>query len=327
MQAYSATFLQQLYTTMLRIRLCEESFVEPILDKSVRCPVHLGTGEEAVATGVCAALSEDDYVFGTHRSHGHYLAKGGSLRELAAEIYGKTTGCSRGRGGSMHLIDREHGMLGAVPIVGATIPLALGAALASFIRGEKRVAVAFFGDGATNEGVFYESLNFAALKKLPLIFVCENNLYSTHMPIRECRPNQEIFRAGQPFDIDSQRVEGNDVLAVYESAREAVERCRSGQGPVLLECLTYRLRGHVGPNDNIQGTQTDIRPPDEVAAWKERDPLLHFERLLREREVLDDAAMQQLTMQVEQDVAAAHEFARNSNSPHESELTHDVFTA
>ncbi len=191
---YSKEFLLELYQTMIRIRCCEESFVEPISNGAVCCPVHLCSGQEAVATGVCAALQKEDYIFGTHRSHGHYLAKGGSMPALVAEIYGKETGCSRGRGGSMHIIDPENGMLGAAPIVGGTISLALGASLASSIRKDKRVTVSFFGDGATGEGVFYESLNFAALHNLPIIFACENNLYSTHMPIRECSGNSNISK-------------------------------------------------------------------------------------------------------------------------------------
>ena len=226
---------------MVRIRLCEESFVEPILNGEVRCPVHLYSGQEAIATGVCSALSKKDYVFGTHRSHGHYLAKGGGMRELIAEIYGKETGCSKGRGGSMHIISPKIGMVGSAPIVAGTIPLALGAALASNIRREKRVTVSFFGDGATCEGVLYESLNFAALKKLPIIFVCENNLYSTHMSIRECRPENNIYEIGKPFCIQSYRVDGNDVLKVYDISKNAVELCRKDKGPVLIEFVTYRL--------------------------------------------------------------------------------------
>ena len=167
MAMYSKTFLGNLYRTMVRIRLCEESFVEPILKGEIRCPVHLYTGEEAIATGVCAALKKTDYIFGTHRSHGHYLAKGGEVKELVAEVFCKETGCSRGRGGSMHIIDSRNGMIGSVPIVAGTIPLALGAALASKIRKEKRVTVSFFGDGATGEGVLYESLNFAASGSSP----------------------------------------------------------------------------------------------------------------------------------------------------------------
>ena len=223
MKEYSKDLLLELYRTMVRIRLCEESLVEPILNGETRCPVHLYSGEEAVATGVCAALSQGDYVFGTHRSHGHYLAMGGGMNELVAEIFCKENGCSKGRGGSMHVIAPNMGFMGAAPIVAGTIPLALGAALASKIRGDGKISVSFFGDGATGEGVLYESLNFAALKKLPILFVCENNFYSTHLPIRECRPKDEIFSIGNPFDIVSLKVNGNDVLEVYEASQKAVE--------------------------------------------------------------------------------------------------------
>jgi len=209
---YSKDFLINLYKGMLRIRLCEESLVEPILKGDIKTPCHLCSGQEAIAVSVCSALEERDYVFGNHRSHGHYLAKGGSMRELIAEIYCKETGCSRGRGGSMHIIYPEKGVMGTAPIVGGTISLAVGAALAFSIRKENRVVVSFFGDGAVGEGVLYESLNFASLKKLPIIFACENNLYSTHMSIKECHANNNIFQTAKPFCIESYRVNGNNVL-------------------------------------------------------------------------------------------------------------------
>ncbi len=176
MKQYPKKFLLDLYRQMVRIRVCEESFVEPILRKEILCPVHLYSGEEAIAVGVCAALKKEDYVFGTHRSHGHYLAKGGSLKELVAEVYCKETGCAKGRGGSMHILAPEVGMMGAAPIVAGTISLAMGAALAASIRHEERIAVSFFGDGAAGEGVLCEAINFAALHCLPLLLVCENNL-------------------------------------------------------------------------------------------------------------------------------------------------------
>jgi len=179
MKKYSKDFLCDLYKTMGRIRYCEESLVDPILSGEIKCPVHLYSGEEAIAVGVCAALEKNDYIFGNHRSHGHYIAKGCDLKALFAEVFGKEAGCSRGRGGSMHLIDPENGMMGSAPIVAGTISLALGGALSSQIRDDKRVTVSFFGDGATNEGVLFESLNFAALKKLPIIFVC---IYSSVEP-------------------------------------------------------------------------------------------------------------------------------------------------
>ncbi len=325
MTEYSKDFLLGLYRTMLRIRLCEESLIEPILSGDVRTPCHLYSGEEAVATGVCAALSEADYIFGTHRSHGHYLAKGGDMNELIAEIFGKVTGCCSGRGGSMHVIDPEKGMAGAAPIVAGTISLALGAGLAAKVRKNGKVAVCFFGDGATGEGVLYESLNFAALKKLPVIFVCENNYYSTHMPIRECRPNDNISKIAEPFGISSFRIDGNDVLEVYKAGQKAVELCKTDKGPVFMECITYRLRGHVGPDDNIQGTHTDIRPEEEIEEWRKRDPIINFEKYLVKNNVLRKKEIDKILHEVEKEVEQAHLFTKNSPYPKEEDLELYVF--
>jgi acetoin:2,6-dichlorophenolindophenol oxidoreductase subunit alpha len=325
MDAYSQNFLIKLYTEMLKIRLCEEGFVNPILNGDIRCPVHLCSGEEAVAVGMCSALEKTDYVYGGHRSHGHFLAKGGSVNALVAEVFCREDGCSRGRGGSMHLIDPKVGMLGSAPIVAGTISLALGAALAIHLRREDRVCVSFFGDGATNEGVLYESLNFAALKKLPIVFVCENNLYSTHMPIRKCRPNQDIHKIADPFDVRSFVVDGNDVLAVYETAKQAVAHCRKGDGPVFMECKTYRLRGHVGPDDNIQGTHTDIRPPEEVVEWQQKDPVKTFRKKLLDHHVLTWDAADQIESQVQQEIDQAFAFAKLCAYPNEKEVMAYVF--
>lgn len=322
---FSKDFLHDLYKTMLRIRLCEESLIGPILNREIFCPCHLYSGQEAVAAGICASLTKKDYVFSNHRSHGHFIAKGGSLPEMLAEIYCRETGCSRGRGGSMHLIDPGVGMLGSAPIVSGTISLALGAALASFIRQEDRVAVTFFGDGATGEGVLYESLNYAALMKLPIIFICENNFYATHMPIRECRVQKAIRTIADPFCIENNEVDGNDVLAVYEAGKKAVEKCRKGEGPYFLECLTYRQRGHVGPDDNIQGLHTDIRPPEEVEEWIKKDPIKNFENYLMNHCGLDKAVLQKTRKDVEAEVAAAHVYAKNSPCPDRKDLQRDVF--
>ena len=322
---YSKSFLKTLYQSMIRIRICEESFIEPILSGEVRCPCHLYSGEEAIATGICASLTEKDYVFGNHRSHGHYLAKGGSLDGLVAEIYCRETGCSRGRGGSMHVIDMDCGMLGSAPIVSGTISLALGAALAASIRKEDRVAVTFFGDGATGEGVLYESLNFAALMKLPMVFVCENNLYATHMPIRDCRVSNNIYKSAEPFCIDSRDVDGNDILQVYEAGREAIDKCRKGEGPVFLECMTYRFRGHVGPDDNIQGDHTDIRPKEEVERWLRNDPIKKFEDYLVSQNLISEIALDSIRKDVEKEIADAHRFAKSSSSPDIKEVMNYVF--
>jgi TPP-dependent pyruvate/acetoin dehydrogenase alpha subunit len=309
-----------LYRAMVRIRACEESFIEPILSKEIRCPVHLCTGQEAVAAGVCSTLEKGDYVFGNHRSHGHFLAKGGPMRDLVAEVYCRATGCSRGRGGSMHLIDPSVGMMGSAPIVAGTIPLALGAALAAKIRNDGRIAVSFFGDGATGEGVLCEALNFAALEKLPILFVCENNLYSTHLPIDEIRVSRRIFELGIPFGEQSHRIDGNDVLEVYRAARMAVALCRKGKGPVFLECMTYRMHGHVGPDDNIQGTHTDIRPPAEIAKWRKRDPIRRLERHILKGGIATRAALKEIHARAEEEVRDAHDFARKSPYPKVEDL-------
>ena len=325
MTRFSAALKKQLYRSMLRIRICEESLVEPILSGEVRCPVHLYTGEEAVAAGICAALTTEDYLFGTHRSHGHYLAKGGDLKAMMAEIYCRETGCSHGRGGSMHLVAPEVGMLGSAPIVAGTISLALGAALASHIRGDERVTVSFFGDGATGEGVLYEALNFAALRKLPIIFACENNFYSTHLPISACRPATPIVETGRAFGVASECVDGNDVLAVHNVAKRAVRRCRSGLGPVFLELLTYRMRGHVGPDDNIQGAHKDIRPEAEIRAWRKKDPIRGLEKILLAEGILTRAEIRTIHREIEQEVAEAKRFAEQSPRPKEGEVARYVF--
>ena len=320
---YDSDFLLDLYRTMLRIRLCEESLVDPILSGAIRTPCHLYSGQEAIAAGVCALLDPRDIVFGNHRSHGHFLAKGGSMKAMVAEIFARETGCSRGRGGSMHLIDPEKGMYGSAPIVGGTISLAVGAALAISIRGSDRVSVSFFGDGATGEGVLYESMNFAALYKLPIVFVCENNFYATHMPICDCRVESHIYTVAKPFCVESRQIDGNDVLAVYESAEKAVTACRRGDGPVFLECLTYRQRGHVGPDDNVQGSHIDIRPNEEVKAWLSTDPIKRFEAFLLDAGYAN--ALNDIQSDVQAEVADAHRFALESPCPEEKNIGQFVF--
>lgn len=322
---YSVEFYQELYRKMLTIRLCEESFVEPILRKEIRTPCHLYSGEEAIAVGLCSALSREDYIFGNHRSHGHFLAKGGSLEAMVAEIYCREAGCSRGRGGSMHLIDPDVGMLGSAPIVAGTISLAVGAALAASIRNDGKVAVSFFGDGATGEGLLHESINFAALKKLPMIFACENNLYATHMPIRECRVDIPICKITESFGIEGYVIDGNDVLQVFEASRKAVDTCRQGNGPVFMEFMTYRYRGHVGPDDNIQGSHTDIRPKEEIAAWHRKDPITRLEKYLLDNDLVISEKLKSIADEVAAEVREAQKFAMNSPSPKREDLLKYVF--
>lgn len=321
---YSKQLLKKMYIDMLTIRHAEESLVDPIIRGEVKCPVHLYSGQEAVAAGVGAALAKKDYIFGNHRSHGHYLAHGGTVRELFAEIYGKESGCAGGRGGSMHVCAPAKGFPGAAPIVGGTISLATGAALASSIRKDGRIAVSFFGDGATGEGVFYESLNFASLRKLPIIFACENNLYATHMPLKECRKANNIVDTGRPFCIPSFREDGNDVLKVYDLAVKAATLCRSGQGPVLLEFMTYRMRGHVGPDDNVQGCRIDIRPAGEVATWKGKDPIEKFEKYLRKKNICNQADLDRIKKSIIREVDDALEFTERSEYPAPGDLSQYV---
>jgi TPP-dependent pyruvate/acetoin dehydrogenase alpha subunit len=215
--------------------------------------------------------------------------------------------------------------MGSVPIVGGTIALAVGAALASNIRNDKRVAVSFFGDGATGEGVLCESLNFAALNKLPVIFVCENNLYSTHLPIDEIRVSRKIYELGIPFGEQSHRVDGNDALEMYRATCKAVDLCRKGKGPVFLECLTYRMRGHVGPDDNIQGAHTDIRPPGEIEKWRKKDPIKRLERHILKKRIASRGEMEKIRKEADKEVLDALAFARGSNFPKEEDLSLYVF--
>lgn len=323
--AYSKKFLTEIYRAMLCIRLCEESFIGPILKKEIKTPCHLYTGQEAVAAGVCAALDKKDYVFGNHRSHGHYLAKGGNLNALVAEVFGKIDGCSRGRGGSMHIIDKDSGFLGATPIIAGTASLAVGVALASKMRKDGRITVSFFGDGARAEGAISEALNFSALHKLPIIFVCENNLYATHMPIRESLSNTKVYETVKGYKVYSACTDGNDVLKVFNLAKRLADRARKGMGPVFMECLTYRMRGHVGPDDNIQGAHTDIRGEKEVKKWQKKDPIKRFEKYLAKNKVLDKSERESVYKKVEREIEEAHLFAQKSAYPAGGELLKYVF--
>lgn len=322
---YKKELLKRLYWMMKRIRLCEESLIQPISEGKIRCPVHLYSGEEAIASGICAALGKDDFIFGNHRSHGHFLAKGGSMAAMVAEIYGKESGCSLGRGGSMHLIDPENGIAGTTPIVAGSIPLATGAALATKIKNENKVTVSFFGDGATGEGGLYESMNLASVKKLPLIFVCENNLYSTHLPVAEIRVGRKISDIAKPFNIQSFTADGNDVLTVYKLAKKAVTLCRNNKGPVFLEFMTYRLRGHVGPSDTIHGSHRDIRPEHQIAEWRKKDPIINFRKFLIENIYLSEGELEIIDKQCLEEVIEANTYALNSNFPEKSDLLNYVF--
>lgn len=310
-----------LHQTMLRIRLFEERVGALVEAGEARTPCHLYIGQEAVAAGVCAALQRDDFVWGGHRSHGHYLAKGGDLRAMMAEILGKETGCSRGRGGSMHLIAPEVGILGTVPLVAATIPLAVGAALASKLSQNRRVSVSFFGDGATEEGHFHESVNLAALYQLPAIFVCENNFYASHMPLLGRRRADNIPASGLAHGIPGVSVDGNDVMAVYEAGLAAVSRARAGEGPTLIECRTYRWRGHVGPSWDMD---VGVQRKDELKDWLPKDPIARLRNLLLS-EGVQLHELEQVEQAARDEAEAAVAFARESAYPDPGELLKHVY--
>ena len=313
--------LWEMYRSMVRIRIVEESIAELLEKKEIGCATHLYTGQEAIASGVCAALTKEDYIFGGHRSHGHYLAKGGDVRMLMAELYGKVSGCARGRGGSMHLVAPEVGLLGTVPLVAATIPIAVGAALASKLRREQRVSVPFFGDGATEEGHFHESLNLAAVHQLPVIFVCENNLYSSHMHISERRAKDNIYKSGEAHGMPGLSLDGNDVVAVYRATVEAVHRARKGEGPTLLECRTYRWRGHVGPAMDMD---VGVKRSDELRDWLPRDPIVRTQTLLVDLG-MKNAKIEELEQDIRLEIQNAIRFARESSYPPATELGNHVF--
>jgi pyruvate dehydrogenase E1 component alpha subunit len=285
----TGSWLLDRWTAMVRIRRAEEAVAELIESGEARCPCHLYIGQEAVAAGVCAALTDADSVWGGHRSHGHYLAKGGSLDAMFAEILGKATGCSGGRGGSMHLLAAEQGILGTVPIVAGTVPLAAGAAMAYKMRKEARVAVAFFGDGTLEEGHVHESMNLAALYRLPVIFICENNLYSSHMHWSERRVADNLDTAGDFHSVPGSRVDGNDVDAVFQTANAAIERARAGHGPSFVECRTFRWRGHVGASSDID---VGVKRRGELEEWILKDPIWRVEARLAELKIpLDESAI------------------------------------
>lgn len=274
----SRSQLEALYRLMLRIRRTEEAIATRYAEQEMRCPTHLCIGQEAVCVGVSAYLTKNDYVFSNHRAHGHYLAKGGSLQAMVAELYGKATGCCGGLGGSMHLIDPSAGFLGAVPIVASTIPLAVGAAWAAKLRGEARISVVFFGDGAFEEGVVHESIIFAALHRLPIVFVCENNLYSVYTRLDERQPMRPIHGVAAAHGCHTATADGNDIIAVMAAVEPAIARARGGEGPIFLEFSTYRWREHCGPNyDDDLG----YRPEGELATWEKLCPISSLANHLR----------------------------------------------
>ena len=304
--------LSELQASMLRIRLVEESIANKYSEQKMRCPTHLSIGQEAIAVGVCSNLTNEDQVLSSHRAHAHYLAKGGCLNSMLAEIYGKVTGCSKGMGGSMHLIDKSVGFMGSTAIVGNTIPVAVGSALAMKIQEKKSISCIFFGDGATEEGVFYESINFAIIRNLPVLFICENNLYSVYSGLEVRQPKgRKIFEMVRAFGIESSHGDGNNVQQVSDYVELARDKILSGNGPQFLEFDTYRWREHCGPNyDNDIG----YREEEEFLEWKKKDPL----KDIFENKDLD--LVKVLFNKFNAEIQQAHHFADNSEFPSDKDF-------
>jgi TPP-dependent pyruvate/acetoin dehydrogenase alpha subunit len=307
---------ERLYRSLYRIRRVEEEIARVYPTDRIKSPVHLSIGQEAISVGVCAALQPQDIVFGSYRGHALYLAKGGDLRAMIAELYGKATGCTRGKGGSMHLISPEQGVMGTSAVVGTTIANAVGYAYALRHRRSDAVVVSFFGDGATEEGVVAESLNFATLKQLPILFVCENNGYAihTHQNRRQGVPN--ICSRAQAYGVPAELLDGNDLPDLCVRSRAAVARVRAGEGPWFFEVRTYRWREHVGPGNDYH---LGFRSEAEAEPWKRDDALP------RAAALLDPRARERVEREVEDEIADAFAFAEASAFPDATELTTDVF--
>jgi pyruvate dehydrogenase E1 component alpha subunit len=306
--------LLYMYRKMLEAREFEEQLYYLFLTRQMPGTMHQATGQEAVAIGVVSALNPDDYVTSTHRGHGHCVAKEVPINEMMAEMFAKRTGSCRGMGGSMHLSDFSKGMLGAFAIVGSGIPIATGAALSAKVRKSGQVAVSFFGDGAVNEGVFHESLNMAALWELPVIYVIENNQYALSMTIERSSAVTDLSARSSTYGIPGEQVDGNNVVAVYQAARRAVERARNGEGPILLECITYRIRGHA------RFEAAHYRSKDEVEAWEQRDPITRLAQALLREQMVSEAELNAMQEQVEQTIEEAIEFAEASEDVQASDF-------
>jgi len=312
--------IKSMLERMVLIRTCEEHIANGVIDKRISTPCHLYIGQEADAVGVCWALKDSDYVFSTHRSHGHFLAKGGNIDELFAEIYCREAGCSGGRGGSMHLCDPSKGLLGSSSIVAGCLGIGIGPALKSKLLGLDTVSVIFHGDCVPEEGIWHESLNFAAVKKLPIIYVCENNLYAASAALEDRRASDNICEVASAHGLHAEIVDGNDVFAVNKATVEAVNRARGGEGPQFIETRTYRWLGHVGPFDNIK---EGLRSVEELNYWKERCPIKNLEEKLIKCGVMNADEIESMHIKVQEIVKTAERRAIDAPRPSpESVLKH-----
>ena len=310
-----------LYQAMVRIRRFEEKVMDLYARQIVPGIVHLYIGEEAVAAGVCANLREDDYITSTHRGHGHCIAKGGELRYMMAELFGKSTGYCHGKGGSMHIANIDLGILGANGIVSSGLPIAGGAALSIKMRGTDQVVISFFGDGGANNGAFHESLNLASAWKLPVVFVCENNQYAISVAAKRVGAIEDHYLRKAAYGIEGCKVDGNDVFAVYEAAREAVKRARKGGGPSLIECKTYRWRGHYeGEADRTY----QYRTKKEIESWKKKCPIERLKEVLLKKGI-KEAEFERVEKDIRKEIEEAIKFAEESPFPNPEDALKDLY--
>ena len=316
MEKFDSNLVERFYRSLYRIRKTEEEIARIYPTDKIKSPIHLSIGQEAISVGVCETLRPDDVVFGTYRGHAMYLAKGGDLRKMIAELYGKATGCTKGKGGSMHLIDTGKGIMGTSAIVATTIPIAVGYAYGLKYKNLDSVIVSFFSDGAVDEGAFHESMNFAALKRLPVLFVCENNFYAIHSHHLSRHHSGNIFQRVKTYGMPSERIDDGDIFKIYEVAKKYVEKIRHGDGPAFLECMTYRWKEHVGPGDDFH---LGYRSKKEALYWKKKD------QLKRLRQLLGADVLKTIEQIVENEIEQAFEFAEKSPFPEPEALYKDYF--
>ncbi len=307
----------ELYASLLKIRKTELEIEKHYHEDEMRTPVHLSLGQEAVAVGVCANLRREDNIFSNHRSHAHYLAKGGDLKAMMAELYCKRTGCAKGRGGSMHLIDISVGHLGCSAIVAGGIPHAVGAGFAYKRQGKGLVAVAFFGDAACEQGILYESMNLAKMMNLPVIFVCENNKYAVCSHISARQVDDNIYKRASAFDLPARRIDGMDVLEVYSQSREVIERARGGKGPFFLECLVQRWRAHSGAGDPLR---QQYRKPEDREEANNRDSVEVLVNYILKNDIATSPQLEEIATAIDREIKQAFGYAQQSPLPQEDEL-------
>tara|TARA_B100000989_G_C19528998_1_gene468570 strand:+ start:2445 stop:3401 length:957 start_codon:yes stop_codon:yes gene_type:complete len=309
----------KIFENLLRIRLIEEKIAEKYKENKMRCPTHLSIGQEAVSAALSILLRKKDFAVSSHRCHAHYLSKGGSLKKMIAELYGKKTGCSSGKGGSMHLIDLQCNFMGSSSIVGNSIPIGVGLGLSIKVKKQKNLSFIFFGDGALEQGVFFEAVNFAIIKKLPVIFICENNLYSVYSPMKVRQPKRDISKMVNSLGIKSYSMDGNNALDVYKNLKKIIKKVRKSSNPIFLEFKTYRWREHCGPNidDNL-----GYRTKKEILFWKKKDPLKIIEKNLGK---ISSQYRLKIENKINSEINKAFKFAENSPFPNKKEYLQGVY--